>query len=126
LGWQVQMIEDNPSVQASRTLVYKSRRGWPRQWTAEIDLAMKRLRLSRRWFGRWEKTVVDCSLDDCIALGTVEYNTEGNITYGTYFKLRDGGWHAIPVKGHSFEEALAVVKEVSVATKIPRLDIKYS
>jgi hypothetical protein len=113
-------------AQTSRTLVYQSRRGWLRQWTAEIDLAMKRLRLSRVWFGRWEKTAVDCSLDDCIALGTVEYNTEGHITYGTYFKLRDGSWHAIPVEGSSFEEALAVVKEVTAATNIPRLDIKYS
>jgi len=70
--------------------------------------------------------VIDCSLDDCIAVGTVEYNTDGHITYGTYFKLRDGSWHAIPVQGHSFEEALAVVKDVSAATEIPRLDIKYS
>jgi hypothetical protein len=70
--------------------------------------------------------VVDCSLDDCVSLGTVEYSTEGHITYGTYFKLRNGNWYAIPLQGHSFEEALKVVKEVSIVTKIPRLDIKYS
>lgn len=95
-------------------------------WTAEIDLGNKRLRLLRRWFGRWTRTMVDCSLDDCVSVGTVEYNTDGCITYGTYFKLSSGSWHAIPLQGHSFEEALKVVKEVAAATGIPRLDIKYS
>ena len=70
--------------------------------------------------------MVDCSLDNCVALGTVEYNTEGYITYGTYFKLSSGSWYAIPVQDRSFEEALKVVKEVAAATGIPRLDIKYS
>jgi hypothetical protein len=59
-------------------------------------------------------------------MGTVEYNTEGYITYGTYFKLGSGSWYAIPVQDRSFEEALKVVKEVAAATGIPRLDIKYS
>jgi hypothetical protein len=27
-------------------------------------------------------------LDECVALGTVEYNTDGHISYGTYFKLK--------------------------------------
>jgi hypothetical protein len=70
--------------------------------------------------------MVDCSLDDCVSVGTVEYNTDGCITYGTYFKLSSGSWHAIPLQGHSFEEALKAVKEVAAATGIPRLDIKYS
>ncbi|GAC1332183.1 MAG: hypothetical protein NVS2B1_01320 [Bradyrhizobium sp.] len=95
-------------------------------WTAEIDLGNKRLRLLRRWLGRWTRTIVDCSLDDCVALGTVEYNADGYITYGTYFKLSSGSWYAIPLQGRSFEEALKVVKEVTAATGIPRLDIKYS
>jgi len=42
---------------------------------------------------------------DCVAVGTVEYNTDEHINYGTYFKLRNGNWHAIPVKRDSFEKA---------------------
>jgi hypothetical protein len=120
------MTEAYASNRSGRTLVYETGSGWPLQWAAEIDPAMRTLRLSRRWFGRWTKIVVDCSLDDCVSVGTVEYNTDGHITYGTYFKLRDGNWYAIPIKDYSFEEALKVVKEVSAATRIPRLDIKYS
>ena len=120
------MTEAYSSQRSGRTLVYESGSGWPLQWAAEIDPDMRTLRLSRRWFGRWSKTVVDCSLDDCVAVGTVEYDNDGHISYGTYFKLRSGDWHAIPFKGRSFEEALKVVKEVSAATRIPRLDIKYS
>jgi hypothetical protein len=120
------MIQPNPSAQPGRTLVYESRGGLFSQWIAEIDPGMRRLRLLRRWFGRWTRTVIDCSLDDCVSLGTVEYNTDGHVSYGTYFKLGDGSWHAIPVKGPSFEDALQVVKQVSAATNIPRLDIKYS
>jgi hypothetical protein len=116
----------NSSAQSSRALVYESRGGLLSQWVAEIDPALRRLRLFRRWFSGWDRTVIDCSLDDCVALGTVEYNNDGYLVYGTYFKLRDGSWHAIPVKGSSFKEALEVVKQVSAATGIPRLDIKYS
>jgi hypothetical protein len=120
------MTEAHCSHRSRRTLVYQSGSGWLIQWTAEIDPATRRLQLSRMWFGRWTRTVVDCSLDDCVSVGTVEYDNDGHITYGTYFKLRNGNWHAIPIRGHSFEEALKVVKEVSAATRIPRLDIKYS
>src|SRR5450756_1864964 len=44
-----------------------------RQWTAEIDLAARRLKISRRSFGRWTKTIVDCPLDECNVFGTIEY-----------------------------------------------------
>jgi hypothetical protein len=114
---------DDP-VWSSRTLVYQSG-GLFTQWVAEIDPVTKRLRLSRRWFGR-RKTVVDCSLDDCVSVGTVEYNTEGHLAYGTYFKLKNGDWHAIPLEGNSFEEALSVVKQVSAKTGIPILAVKFS
>jgi CDP-glycerol glycerophosphotransferase (TagB/SpsB family) len=120
------MIEADPSVQSGPTLIYKSRGGWLIQWTVEIDTITKRLKLFRTWFGRWTKAMVDSALDDCVAVGTVEYNTDGHINYGTYFKLRNGNWHAIPVKGDSFEKALQVVKQVAAATGIPRLDVKYS
>jgi hypothetical protein len=120
------MTEAYSSHRSGRTLVYEQGSGWLIQWTAEIDPAMRRLRLSRQWFGRWTKTAVDCSLDDCISVGTIEYDNDGHITYGTYFKLRNGNWHAIPIRGNSFEAALQVVKEISAATRIPRLDVKYS
>ena len=116
----------NPSAQSRRTLVYKSRGGLLSRWIVEIDPGLRRLRLFRRWFGRWNRTVVDCSLDDCVSLGTVEYSNDDGVSYGTYFKLRDGSWHAIPVKRQTFKEALAVVRQVSGATGIPRLDIKYN
>ena len=120
------MIEASRFVQSSRTLTYEAGSDWFERWRAEIDPTMKRLRLFRTRFGKWTKIVVDCSLDDCVAVGTVEYNTEGHIGYGTYFKLRSGSWHAIPLESHSFEDALRVVKQVSAATNIPRLDVKYS
>src|SRR4051794_17785441 len=43
----------------------------PRQWTAEFDLDTRRLRISHRSFGRWKREIVDCSLDECSALGTI-------------------------------------------------------
>jgi len=119
------MTEVGPLAQSGQTLVYQSSNA-VYHWTAEIDLAAWRLRLTRRWFGRWSRTVVDCSLGDCVSVGTVEYNTDGHISYGTYIKLSDGNWHAIPLKGSSFDEASKVVRQVAAATKIPRLDIKYS
>jgi hypothetical protein len=116
----------NSCAQSSAILVYESRGGLLSQWIAEIDPGKRRLILFRRWFGRWDRTVIDCSLDDCVSLGTVEYSEEDGVSYGTYFKLRDGSWYAIPVKRYTFKEALKVVKQVSAATGIPRLDIKYS
>jgi hypothetical protein len=113
-------------AQRSQILVFASRSGWPVQWIVEIDPVMKRLRLLRQRFGRWTKTMIDCSLDECVSVGTVEYSAEGHLTYGTYFKLKDGSWHAIPVRGNSFAKALEVVKQVSSATGIPRVDVKYS
>jgi hypothetical protein len=93
-----------------------------RQWTAEINLAARRFKIFRRSFGRWTKTVVDCPLDECNALGTIEYNTEGHISYGVYVELRHGTRHAIPLKESTFKEAARVASELSTATGIPRLD----
>src|SRR5258707_7351997 len=47
-----------------------------RQWTAEIDLDTRRLRIFRRSFGRWRRNIVDCSLDECCALGTIVYGND--------------------------------------------------
>jgi hypothetical protein len=71
------MAEANPFIQSSRTLDYDSGSGLVVNWTAEIDPVMRRLRLFKRWFGRWTKTVVDCSLDDCVSMGKVEYDKIG-------------------------------------------------
>jgi hypothetical protein len=93
-----------------------------RQWTAEIDIAARRLRISRRSFGRWAKTIVDCPLDECNVFGTIQYNTEGHISYGVYVQLKHGARHAIPLKDSTFEEAARVASQLSAATGIPRLD----
>jgi hypothetical protein len=111
---------------SDQMLVYSSYDLVLRQWTVEIDLHRKRLRRFRQWFGFWIKTVVDCPFDDCVAVGTAEYNSDGHMTYGAYFKLKDGSWHAIPTRANSFEAAASVIRQVSAATGIPRLDIKYS
>jgi len=111
---------------SDQMLVYCSHDLAFRQWTFEIDRDQKRLRLFRQWFGLWGRTVVDCPFEDCVAVGTVEYNSDGYMTYGAYFKLIDGSWHAIPTRGNSFEAAASVVRQVSGAIGIPRLDIKYS
>jgi hypothetical protein len=58
-----------------------------RQWTAEIDLDTQRLRIFRRSFGRWKREIVDCSLDECCAFGTIEYNNDGHVSCGVYVQL---------------------------------------
>jgi hypothetical protein len=96
-----------------------------RQWTAEIDVAARRLKISRLSFGRWTRTIVDCPLDDCDAFGTIEYNTEGKISYGAYVRLKSGRQHAIPLKDSTFREAARVASQLSAATGIPRLDTRF-
>jgi hypothetical protein len=94
-----------------------------RRWTAEIDLTTRRFRVSRRSFGRWTKAIVDCPFDECSALGTFEYDTEGHLSYSVYVKLKDGTRHAIPLTDSTLSEAARVASQVSAATGIPRLDI---
>jgi hypothetical protein len=96
-----------------------------RQWTAEIDMAARRLRISRRSFGRWTRTIVDCPLDECSVFGTIEYNTDGHVSYGVYVQLKGGTRHAIPVKKSTFNEAASVASQLSTATGIPRLDTVF-
>jgi hypothetical protein len=99
-----------------------------RQWTAEIDLDTRRLRIFRRSFGRWRRDIVDCSLDECTALGTIEYDNDGHFSYGVYVRLKSGVRHAIPLGSSTFmgsstfSEAASVVSQLSAATGIPRLD----
>jgi hypothetical protein len=96
-----------------------------RQWTAEIDMAARRLKISRLSLGRWTRTIVDCPLDECVAFGTIEYNTEGQISYGAYVQLKNGRKHAIPLKNSTFGEAASVASRLSSATGIPRLDTRF-
>jgi hypothetical protein len=93
-----------------------------RQWIAEIDLGTRRLKVSRRFLGRWTKVVVDRSLDECRALGTIAYDTDGSPSYGVYVELMDGTRHAIPLENSTFKEAAKVASQLSAATGIPRLD----
>jgi hypothetical protein len=98
-----------------------------RQWTAEIDLDTRRLRIFPRSFGRWKREIVDCSLDECRALGTTAYDNDGHF-YGVYMRLKSGARHAIPLGsstfmgGSTFSEAASVAAQLSAATGIPRLD----
>jgi len=96
-----------------------------RQWIAEIELIARRLKISRRSFGRWTKAIVDCSLDECAAFGTIEYNTDGHIAYGVYVQLTNGRRHAIQLTNSHFVEAARVASRLSEAAGIPRLDTKY-
>jgi hypothetical protein len=99
-----------------------------RQWTAEIDLDTRRLRIFRRSFGRWKREIVDCSLDECTALGTIVYDNGELFSYGVYVRLKSGARHAIPLGSSifmgssTFSEAANVASQLSAATGIPRLD----
>ena len=99
-----------------------------RQWTAEIDLDTRRLRIFRVFFGRWRRDMVDCSLDECAALGMIEYDNDGHVSYGVYVRLKSGARHAIPLPSFTFmgsstfSEAASVASQLSAATGIPRLD----
>jgi hypothetical protein len=99
-----------------------------RQWTAEIDLDTRRLRIFRRSFGRWRRNIVDCSLDECTALGTIVYDNGEHFSYSVYVRLKSGARHAIPFGSFTFmgsstlSEAASVASQLSAATGIPRLD----
>ena len=95
-----------------------------RQWIAEVDLATRRLKISRLSFGRWRKAIVDCRFDECSKLGTIEYDTDGHISYGVYVELKRGTRHAIPLQSSKFNEATKVAAKLMAATGIPRLDTK--
>lgn len=94
-----------------------------RRQIAEVDFEARRLRISRRWFGRWTRTVVDCPFDECSALGTFETDADGHLSYSAYVKLKNGTRHAIPLQDSTLSEAARVASQLSTATGIPRLDI---
>lgn len=93
--------------------------------TTEIDTAIRRLKISRLSFGRWNKTIVDCSLDECIALGTMEYDGAEGVAYGLYVQLKSGKRHGISSMDTTFKAAARIASQLSAATGIPRLDTKF-
>jgi hypothetical protein len=96
-----------------------------RRWCAEFDLRTRILKISRRSFGRWTKTKVRCSFEQCRQLGRIEYETEENPLYGVYIELMDGTRHAIPLKYYTIQEAGRVAAQICGLTGIPRLDTKF-
>ncbi|MGY4434716.1 hypothetical protein ACVWWO_007193 [Bradyrhizobium sp. F1.13.1] len=99
------------SIASQRTIVH-------------IDLRARRLTILRRLFGRWGKTIVDCPLDQCRALGRIEYESDGHASYGVYVELLSGSRHDIPVREATIQEAGRVAARLAEATGIPRLDTK--
>ncbi|MCK1385740.1 hypothetical protein [Bradyrhizobium sp. 21] len=93
--------------------------------TVHVDLRARRLRIIRRFFGRWSKTIVDCPFDQCRKLGRIEYESDGHASYGVYVELLSGRRHDIPIKEKTVREAGRVAAQLSDATGIPRLDARY-
>lgn len=96
-----------------------------RRWRTEFDLRTRRLKVFRRFLGRWTKTIVDCPLDQCRALGRIEYETEGHPSYGVYVELADGTRHDVPLRNPTIQEAGRVAAQLTEATGISRLDTKF-
>lgn len=95
----------------------------PRQGTAEIDLDARKVRTSRRYFGRLRMTAVDCPFYECSAIGTFESDNDGHPSYNVYVKLKGGTRHKIPLENSTLSEASRVASQLSATTGIPRLDI---
>lgn len=93
--------------------------------TVQIDLRARRLKIIRRFFGQWVKTILDCPLDQCRALGRIEYETNGHVSYGVYVELLSGSRHDIPIMKSTIQEAGRIAAQLSDATGIPRLDTKF-
>src|SRR5438270_2432763 len=73
--------------------------------TVRIDLRARRPTILRRLLGRWGRTIVDCPLDQCRALGRIEYESDGHALYGVYVELLSGRRHDIPVNDTTIQEA---------------------
>ena len=90
-----------------------------RQSILEIDLATCRLRLTRRFLALPTRTIVDRPFEECRALGTILYNTNGRFTWTAFFQMENSQRHAIPLPKMTFTETKAFVRELSAATGIP-------
>jgi hypothetical protein len=97
-----------------------------RQFIVEFDLRARTLKITRRSFGRWTKTIVHCPFDECHRLGRIVYTgAEGELSYGVYVELSDGTRHAVPLKRSTLLETGLVASELSNATGIQRQDTSY-
>lgn len=99
--------------------------GFLRQWIVEFNITDQRLRIRQRWLFRRLSVVADCPFDECLAVGTIEYQNEGGPAFGAYVQLKNGKLHAIPCSNSSFQDAARIAKDVSTATGIPRSDTRY-
>jgi hypothetical protein len=95
------------------------------QWITEIDTATRRLKTSRRSFGRWTKDIIDCSFDECSMLGIIKYNNAEDAGYRLYVQLKDGKRHNIPLKNSSLQKVTRIAFQLSAATGISRPDTRY-
>ena len=93
-----------------------------RRRIVEFDLVDRKLTISQSRFGRPDKLILDCPLDQCRALGRIGCETDGHTSYGVYVELLSGRRHDIPVKEKTVQEAGRVAARLSDATGIPRLD----
>jgi hypothetical protein len=91
-----------------------------RQWVAEFDTAVRRLKISRLLFGR-TRVIVDCPFDECHSLGTTRHGSEGQLDFGLYIQLKNGSRHKI-VATTAFSPAAKLASQLSAATGIPRFD----
>jgi len=119
-------MTDQSIASPGPSLTYTAHDVLRRRWITEIDGKARRLRIKRQCFGLKPKTIADCALEECVAVGTIEYpNTEGPASYGVYVDLKNGRRHPIPHTDNSLDAAACVANEVSAATGLPRLDIAY-
>jgi hypothetical protein len=118
-------MSDQKTEGRGRSLIYTAPDILRRHWITEIDTEARRLKIARRWLRLKPKTIVDCSLDECAAVGTIEYKSEGPASYGIYVEMKTGRRHGIPQTDHLYDAAAKVATELSAATGLPRRDTTY-
>jgi hypothetical protein len=93
-----------------------------RETIIAFDIASRRLKIVRRWFNRWDRTIVDCPFDQCAAIDLIEFKQEeGDSSFGVYVRLTGGRRYNIPLKGSTFRDATEAALHLTEVTKIPRL-----
>jgi hypothetical protein len=96
-----------------------------RRRIVEFDLVARKLTMSHSRFRRPNKVILDCPFDQCRALGRIEYDSDGHVSYGVYVELVSGRRHDIPITESTIQEAGRIAARLSDATGIPRLDTKF-
>jgi hypothetical protein len=88
------------------------------RWTAEIDMAARRLTISRRLLGRWTTVIANASFDECSKVLACWCADSSDRFISLEF--RRGGRYEIPVERSRSKEAAAIASELSSLTGIPR------